>query len=139
MDKNILEQYIDACELIKETEEDIRKLKRKKAVIQDSVKGSNPDFPYQPQSFHIEGTREEVKDKLCLEYEEKLLKERKANAERIKLDVESWMNTIPTRMQRIIRFKIFEGMTWEDTANKIGRNNSGESIRMELQRFLKKK
>ena len=139
MDKNILEQYIDACELIKETEEDIRKLKRKKAVIQDSVKGSNPDFPYQPQSFHIEGTREEVKDKICLEYEEKLLKERKANAERIKLDVESWMNTIPTRMQRIIRFKIFEGMKWEDTANKLGRNNSGESIRMELQRFLKKK
>ena len=95
MDKNILEQYIDACELIKETEEDIRKLKRKKAVIQDSVKGSNPDFPYQQQSFHIEGTREEVKDKICLEYEEKLLKERKANAERIKLDVESWMNTLP--------------------------------------------
>ena len=27
MDKNILSQYIDACELIKETEEEIKKLK----------------------------------------------------------------------------------------------------------------
>ena len=26
MDKNILSQYIDACELIKETEEEIKKL-----------------------------------------------------------------------------------------------------------------
>lgn len=139
MDKNILEQYIDACELIKETEEDIRKLKRKKSVVKDSVKGSNPDFPYQPQSFHIEGNREEVKDKICLEYEEKLLKERKANAERIKLDVESWMNTIPMRMQRIIRLKIFEGMTWEDTAKKIGQNATEGSIKMEFQRFFQEK
>ena len=137
MDKNILEQYIDACELIKETEEDIRKLKRKKAVIQDSVKGSNPDFPYQPQSFHIEGTREEVKDKICLEYEEKLLKERKANAERIKLDVESWMNTVPMRMQRIIRMKVFRNMEWKRIAEKLGRGATENSIKKEWERFFK--
>ena len=42
MDKRILADYIDACELIKETQEDIRKLnKRKKTVIQTNVKGSN--------------------------------------------------------------------------------------------------
>ena len=28
MDKNILSQYIDACELIRETEEEIKKLKK---------------------------------------------------------------------------------------------------------------
>ena len=42
MDKNILSQYIDACELIKETEEEIKKLNRKKkTVIQTNVSGSN--------------------------------------------------------------------------------------------------
>ena len=47
MDKNILSQYIDACELIKETEEEIKKLNRKKkTVIQTNVSGSNPEFPY---------------------------------------------------------------------------------------------
>ena len=30
MDKAILEQYIDACELIKETEADIRRLKKQR-------------------------------------------------------------------------------------------------------------
>ena len=30
MDKQILQDYIDACELIKETEQDIQRLQRKK-------------------------------------------------------------------------------------------------------------
>ena len=33
MDKHILNQYIDACALIEEVEEDIRKLKKKKKTI----------------------------------------------------------------------------------------------------------
>lgn len=136
MEKTILEQYIDACELIRETENDIRKLQSKKMIAQDSVKGSNPEFPYQPQSFHIEGTREEVNDKICLEYELKLLEERKTNAKNIKQDVEAWMNTIPARMQRIIRYKIFEGMTWRQVAQKMGKNNSEEGIKKEFQRFF---
>lgn len=137
MDKNILKDYIDACELIRETEEDIRKLERRKEVVHDSVRGSNPDFPYQPQSFRIEGTQEDVRDEICLEYEKKLLEERKTNAERLKLDVEAWMNTIPIRMQRIIKHKIFEELTWEQTAMKIGKKATGDSVRMELERFLK--
>ena len=48
MEKQILMDYIDACELIRETEQDIQRLKRKKSeTVQGSVKGSNPDFPYQ--------------------------------------------------------------------------------------------
>lgn len=138
MDKNILEQYIDACALIKETERDIQKLEHKKSVVQDSVKGSNPEFPYQPQSFHIEGSREDVADRISLRYEERLLKERKAEAERIKTEVEAWLNTIPMRMRRIIRYKIFDGLTWEETANKVDGKKSGEGIRMEFKRYLKK-
>ena len=70
--------------------------------------------------------------------EEKLLEERKANAEKLKLEVEAWMNTIPNRMQRIIRYKIFDGMTWEQVAKKIGRKATGDSVRMELNNFMKK-
>ena len=41
MDKQILEQYIDACELIKETEEDIRRIrKQRKDILNDRVYGS---------------------------------------------------------------------------------------------------
>ena len=56
MDKEILSQYIDACELIKETEEDIRRVKRqRKTILQDRVHGSMKEFPYTAQSFKIQG------------------------------------------------------------------------------------
>ena len=84
MDKNILDQYMDACALIKETEADIQELKKRKRVVQDSVKGSNPEFPYQSQSFHIEGTTERTGDWSLLAAEQRILADRKANAAKIK-------------------------------------------------------
>lgn len=138
VDKHILKDYMDACELIKETEADIMRLrKKKKTVVQTNVSGSNPDFPYNPQHFKIQGTTFTYREDSQLRMEEKLLEERKANAENLKMDVEAWMNTIPNRMQRIIRYKIFDGMTWERVAQKIGRNATGESVKKEFQRFMK--
>ena len=115
MDKGILEQYIDACELVKETEEQIRRLKNnRKTVVVDTVKGSMHDFPFAPKSFRQEGIAyATVADPGQLDREEAILRERLQNAERIKHDVEIWMNSIPVRMQRIIRYKIFEKMTKE--------------------------
>ena len=39
MDKKILEDYIDACEFIKETEAEIKKLKKKRKTVIDKVRG----------------------------------------------------------------------------------------------------
>lgn len=140
MDKAILNDYIDACELIKETEKDIKRLKKKKkTIVQTNVSGSNPNFPYNPTHFKIQGTTMSYEEDSRLRMEEKILKERKADAEKLKLDVEAWLNTVPKRMQRIIRYKIFEGLTWEQTATKIGRKATGEGLRMEFQRFIEKK
>ncbi len=140
MTKQILIDYIDACELIKETQHDIEELRKKrKTVVTGSVKGSNPDFPYQEQHFKIAGTAFSYTDDMELRRKEKILIERKQNAEKIKTEVESWLNTVPVRMQRIIRYKIFEGMTWEETATKIGKKATGEGIRMEFNRFIGEK
>ena len=109
MDKNILSQYIDACELIRETEEEIKKLNRKKkTVIQTNVSGSNPEFPYNPQHFKVQGTTFSVRDDSQLRCQQKILEERRTQAEQLKTDVEEWLNTIPPRMQRIIKYKVFE-------------------------------
>lgn len=138
MDKTILQEYIDACELIRETEEDIRRLRRKKqTVIQTNVKGSNPEFPYQEQHFRVQGTAITYEEDGRLRTEEKLLEERKARAEEVKLQVEEWMLTIPMRMQRIIRFKIFQGLSWEEVAVRMGRKATGDGVRMEFERFYK--
>lgn len=141
MDKRILAEYIDACELVRETEKDIKRLERKKkTIVQDKVKGSMPEFPYAETSFHLGGTLlYKTADNNALLQEEKLLAERKQNAERKKHEVEAFMNAIPMRMQRIIRFKYFEGLSWEQTAQQMGRKATGDSVRMEFNNFLNKK
>lgn len=140
MDKNILSQYIDACELIRETEEEIKKLNRKKkTVIQTNVSGSNPEFPYNPQHFKIQGTTFNYADDSQLRYQKKILEERKSQAEQLKTNVEEWLNTIPPRMQRIIKYKVFEELTWQQVAQRMGRKATEGSIKMEFQRFFEKK
>ena len=139
MDKQILEQYIDACELVKDTREEIKKLRKRRSQIQqDSVKGSSHEFPYTLQTYHLEGLGyAAVKDPDELERREKLLEERIRRAEQIKEQVEVWLLTISPRMQRIIRYRVFEEMSWEQVAKRMGRKATGESVKKEFQRFLK--
>lgn len=139
MDKAILQDYMDACELVKEAEAEIRRLNRKKkTVIQTNVKGSSPDFPYIPQHFKIQGTTFTVKDDSQLRYEERALEQRKARAEEVRRQVDEWLLTIPIRMQRIIRYRFLEGMTWEQVAARMGRRATADSVRKELERFFEK-
>lgn len=139
MDKEILGQYIDACELIRETEEDIRRVRRqRKDMLQDRVRGSMEEFPYAAQSFRIEGLAyPAVSNPGELEEYERILEGRKARAGEIKAQVEAWLNTVPQRMQRIIRYKFFEGNTWADVAKKMGRKATPDGVRKEFENFMK--
>lgn len=136
MNKEILNQYIDACELIKETQEDIRRLQQRGAVQNDSVKGSMTDFPYIEKTFHIQGI--DIENEQQIKREKELLQQRLEQAKELKNEVEAYLNTIPLRTQRIIRYKIFEQMTWEQVARKMGRRSTGESVRKEFEAFIKK-
>ena len=69
---------------------------------------------------------------------EKIMKKKKEKAEELKLQVEVWMISIPFRMQRIIKYRIFEDMTWQQVADRMGRNSTEESVRKEFQRFFEK-
>ena len=139
MDKQILEQYIDACELIKDTKEEIRKLRKRRRQIQkDSVKGSAQEFPYTLQTYHLEGLGyATVKDPDELDRMEELLAERIRNAERIKRQVEAWLNTVAPRMQRIIRYRVFDDMTWAQVAVKMGRKATENGLKKEFERFMR--
>nr|DAK92140.1 MAG TPA: Protein of unknown function (DUF722) [Caudoviricetes sp.] len=141
MDKDILKQYIDACEAVKETEEQIRQLrKNRKTVVVDAVKGSMHDFPFAVKSFKVAGIAHSVlEDPGQLDREELILEERKAAAAQIKSQVEAWLNTIPVRMQRIIRYRDFEELTWRQVAMKMGRRATEESVKKEYQRFFDEK
>lgn len=103
----------------------------------DKVRGSNPDFPYQPQSFGIAGTTETYVNADLIRSEEHILEAQKRQAEEMKLQVEEWMKDIPFRMQRIIRYKVFKDLTWEEVAKLMGRRATGDSVKKEFQRFMK--
>ena len=135
VDKEILDQYIDACTLLKEIEQEVKKLEKERCKIEkDKVFGSNHDFPYQRQSFSIEG----VVEKNALERKRKVLQKQRAQAEEIKLLVEEWIPTLPLRTQRIVRLRFVDGLSWRDVARKIDSRATADSIRIELQRFLEK-
>ena len=138
VDKSILYQYIDACELIKDTEREIERIRnRRQEVVTDKVKGSSDDFPFGQVSYVIRGIPYDAQDQKELDRQEHILKERKAAAEVINLQVEEWLSTVPPRMQRIIRYKVFEGMTWAQVAVRMGRKATADSVRMEFQNFMK--
>ena len=136
MDKRVLEDYIDACEFIKETEAEIKKLEMKKMFVQDKVRGSNPDWPYEERSFSLGGSVETAADAFTLAREKRILEEQRKVASDLKLGVEEWMKEIPFRMQRIIRHKFFNELTWEEVATLMGRKCTAGSVRMEYQRFM---
>jgi len=138
VDKQILSQYIDACELVKETEEDIRQVKKqRKTIVQDRVHGSMKEFPYTAKGFKIHGVAYSVvSDPGALETYERVLEERKARAEAIKVQVEAWLNTIPQRMQRIVRYKVFDKLTWTEVATKMGRKATENGLKKEFERFM---
>ena len=138
MDKDILRQYIDACAIVKETEEEIRRIKRqRKTIVQGVVKGSMHGFPYTEQTYHIEGIPYSVvQDPGSLEAEERLLDQQKARALDLKLEVEAWMITVPMRMQRIFRMKFCEDRTWGEVAARMGRKATADSVRMEFNNFM---
>ena len=133
--KEALKQYIDAQELIRETENAIQKLERQKTqVIADVVRGSSDSFPYQQRTYHVEGV--ESGKELRLRLRRELLERQQAQAEELELEVITWMLTLPPRMQRIIRLHVFEGLSWEQTATKLGRRATGDSVRQEYNRFM---
>lgn len=139
MDKRILEEYIDACEVIKETEAEIHKLEERKSITaNETVSGSNPEFPYNPQHFKVQGTTYSYEDDRKIRAKKEILKKKKEKAEELKLQVEVWMISIPFRMQRIIKYKIFEEMTWQQVADRMGRNTTEASVKMEFKRFFEK-
>lgn len=138
MDKRILNDYIDACAVIRETEAEIRKLEKKRKLVQDKVTGSNPEWPYEPRSFSLGGTVETVADANRLNFEKHILEMQKEDAEKIKKQVEEWMLTVPIRMQRIIKYKIFKELTWEEVATLMKSKRGGEAVRKEFERFIKK-
>lgn len=143
MTKEVLSQYSDLQEEIKEVrlkierlERDIDRIEDGEMVI-DSVTGGNGG----KQHFKIEGVP-------FPEYSRKktLLYARKATLQLLEDDllektneVEEFIASIDdSRMRRIINFRFLENKSWLQTAYALGGKATADSVRMEFERFFKK-
>lgn len=136
MDINVLKEYIDACELVKDTEQDIARLRKDNNVIQSSVKASSDTHPYTELRVKVSGVSYTNEDNI--RQEEIILEQRIKDAAQIKIRVQEYINTMPIRIQRIVRYRYFEGYTWNQVADKMGRGATEDSIRKECKRYFEK-
>lgn len=143
MTKEVLSQYSDLQEEIKEVrakisrlENDIEKIEREGTVI-DSVTGGYGGT----QHFKIEGVPiPECNRKKTLLYSRKttlqLLEDdllEKTN------EVEEFIASLDdSRMRRIINFRFLENKSWLQVAYALGGKATADSVRMEFERFFKK-
>ena len=97
------------------------------------------DFPYATQSFHIEGTEYTYADDRRIMEDEQLLLLRKEHAEQIRLRAQQYINFAPVRIQRIIRMRYMKRMAWNEIAGKMRGKCTGDSVRMEFQRWMEEK
>lgn len=141
--KEILIQYSDLQEEIKEvrqriekTERQIEKIEKEKTVC-DKVMGGDGGL----QSFKIEGFP-------YPEYSRKktLLYSRKATLTNLEMELLETLNQVEefiaslddSRMRRIINLRFIEGLSWNKVADRIGGGNTEGSIKMAFQRFMEK-
>jgi DNA repair exonuclease SbcCD ATPase subunit len=143
MDKNILEQYEDLKreyedikERIRKTEADLEKYDSRYQV-QDSVSGGQGGI----QHFTIKGFPypEYSKKKTLLQKRKLQLETLNEKLKNTLDEVEKYIDSIEdSRKRTILRYRYMDGMTWRETAKKLGSGNNEDSVRIEIDRYIKK-
>lgn len=139
MDKNILSEYVDAMELIKDIEKSIEQLNNSPQRVKDTVSGSSKEYPYTMVRYEVEGVHNTEAHSRHIERKRQLLEQQKEKAEELKLQIEEFKLSCPVRIQRIIQYKYIEGLSWQQVAGRFGKSASADGLRVELNRYLRKR
>lgn len=137
MRKELLKQYRFCKKRIAELDEEIDRLKRENTV-QDTVRGSQKDFPYIMRTRTICGCPD-----ICDSNSEinRLYKER-SECKRIVKEVSVFVHSVEDNIiRRALIMRYMEGSVppkWNKIAMKIGGGNTADSIRMTVSRYIEK-
>lgn len=142
MGKELLSQYTDLQKEIEDLRKRINKTELEIARIQmggtvlDSVRGSRKDGTI--GSIRIEGfpvVSRDAKVKRLKCYRNKL-RESEIKAEELISEIETYINSIDdSRMRRIIRYRFIDKLSWNEVADMMGEDSSGEGVRKVFERF----
>lgn len=139
MDKKTLESYGRIKLEIEALEKRIKTLQKEQPQAEHvSVRGSNPDFPYQPMSFHFNGYNIRADEDRHRKVEQviKKLQAKKDKLQDLEDEIESFIDSIDDITLRLIfRYRYLQGMTQEEIGRKLHIDRSRISRRIDC--FLK--
>lgn len=117
MNQKTIRQYRDLVKEIEELKNRISEVQKLSSVqvVKDSVSGSNPHFPYQKNIFTIEGL-EQINSR-----RKKILQKRIWRCERLKLEIEEFIDTIEdSKTRRVFQLRYIYGCGWEKISRMLG-------------------
>lgn len=145
MDRDILVQYTDLQEEIR----DIRRRAERahgqmerletEGTVLDAVKGTRQDGTF--GSIRIEGFPYADYEKRRRSLQSYLLKLADMEEKLLELtnQAEEYINSIEdSRMRRIVQYRILDGLSWYEVADRMGGKATSDSCRMYFERFLQK-
>lgn len=106
-------------------------------VATDSVKGSNPYFPYEERNFKITGIDYKTYNGKLNRLQRKLNRRVEELIDLVEETYEYIDNINDSLIRQIITLRYVNGLTWEQVAASIGGNNTADSVRKMAERFLK--
>ena len=146
MTKEILIQYADMREEVKDLQRRIASTRKKleelrnSGTVIDSVKGTRKDGTF--GSIKIEGfpSMEYGKRRAALlNYIDKLQKKEMELLDLLNQS-EEFIETIQdSRLRMIVRLRVVDDLTWQQVANRIGGGNTPDGVRMIFNRFFDEK
>lgn len=143
MDKGILIQYCDIQEEIKELEQSKLALEKKfksfldGSTVTDMVTGGAGGI----QHFKIEGFPivDYERTRTALTKKIQRIEDKYTDLFELTNEVEEYIDSInDCRMRRIISMRFIDKLSWLQVANRIGKNATADSVRMEFNRFIEK-
>lgn len=134
---SLLKERDELIQRIDKLENQIDKIVEDGAVI-DKVMGGEGGL----QAFKIEGFPypEYSKKKMWLNKNRAILQRREEQISKTLNEVEEFISSIDdSHIRRIVTFRIVEGLSWNEVADKIGGGNTNESVKKTYYRFMDSK
>lgn len=134
LDPSIFDKYMFAKSEVKRVERELDRLRETKKW--DTVKGSDPEYPYCEHIIIIEGYDKEYKHKA------ELLTDKLIELRQITYAVECFISSVDDLVdRRILELRYFEGKKWKDIASDIslslGKDITENAVTLRANKLLK--
>ncbi len=145
MDKDILVQYTDLQEEIRDIRRRAERARGQmerletEGTVLDAVKGTRQDGTF--GSIRIEGFPYADYEKRRRSLQSYLLKLAEMEEKLLELtnQAEEYINSIEdSRMRRIVQYRILDGLSWYEVADRMGGKATSEGCRKYFDRFFEK-